>query len=333
MVKKNGYYVKHIRIGGKSITVRGRTQDEIREKLAKKLLEVETSHSAEKVAEEYISQLDVSPNTLNGYVLAARRFGEYFVGKDMANITPREVQQWIHSEINKHGMARKTATNHLTVASRIFAYSVSNGYCEVNVARDVSVPANLPKAKRHMPDEEKIQLIRDTTDRPFGLIAYFALTTGLRKGEILALTWNDIDFYHKTISVNKSWISVNNRPGIKSPKTEAGTRVVPLPDVLIPKLKEWDSGSDLIFPGLSGGLMTKTYYQRGWTRLQKEIGEVRIHELRHAYVTILLDQGIDLASTAAIVGHAQVSTTQAVYYDLRQEKLKKESDKVKRISF
>lgn len=333
MDKKNGYYFKHVTIGGKSISVRGRTQAEIREKIAKKLLEIEKTSRAETVVEEYLEQLDVSPNTLPGYVMAARRFGEHFVGINMGDISPHDVQRWLNTEIMRHDMARKTASNHLTVASRIFAFAVANGYCEMNAARDVTIPNNLPKTKRHMPDEEKIQAIRDTEDRPFGLIAFFALTTGLRKGEILALKWSDIDFVHKTITVDKSWISVNNRPAIKEPKTAAGVRVVPLPDVLIPKLREWQSMSDLVFPGLSGGLMTKTYYQRGWDRLQKEIGEVRIHELRHAYVTILLDQGIDLASTAAIVGHAQTSTTQQVYYDLRRDKLKESQKKVVKINF
>lgn len=335
MDKKNGYYIKHISIGGKSITVRGRTQAEIREKLAKKLLEIEKTSSAETVVENYLEQLDVSPNTRPGYVTAAHRFGEYFVGKDMGNISPRDVQQCLNTQISRHSMARKTASNHLTVVSRIFAYAVANGYCDMNAARDVTIPPNLPKTKRHMPEEEMIQAIRDTEDRPFGLIAFFALTTGLRKGEILALNFSDIDFSEKTIRVSKSWISVNNRPGIKEPKTAAGVRIVPLPDVLIPKLMEWrmHSMGDLVFPGLSGGLMTKTYYQRGWDRLQKEIGEVRIHELRHAYVTILLDQGIDLASTAAIVGHAQTSTTQQVYYDLREDKLKRARKNVQKIQF
>ena len=166
-----------------------------------------------------------------------------------------------------------------------------------------------------------------------GLIAFFALTTGMRKGEILALEWKDIDFVHKTITVDKSWISINNRPTVKAPKTEAGIRVVPLPDVLAEKLKAWKHDGRLVFPGPDGNLMTKTHYQRAWTRLQKEIGEVRIHELRHAYVTILLDQGIDLASTAAIVGHAQTSTTQQVYYDLREGKLKEARKKVEKIAF
>ena len=152
---------------------------------------------------------------------AIREFGSYTI----SDITPKDIAKYMRN-LASQGYAQKTISNRRIVINKIFEYAIIEGDIQYNPCSSVQLPTGLqkkPRSAASTSDEEKIK----ATDNKW-LFPKIAIYTGLRKGEILALKWSDIDFAKDIIYVTKSVAHNNDRPFIKTPKTEAGCRVVPL---------------------------------------------------------------------------------------------------------
>ncbi len=173
-----------------------------------------------------------------------------------------------------------------------------------------------------------------------GLPVMIMLYAGLRRGEMLALQWEDVDIDKKLIHVTKSLCFLKNTSTIKTPKTKAGTRCVPIPNVLLAPLIEAKKTSGTICPSVEGELMTYTAYKRAWDsymnylnvcaggfisdckqrpRIQK-MEPFTAHMLRHTYATMLFDANVDVKSAQKFLGHSSVEVTLSIYTHLTQFK-------------
>lgn len=129
----------------------------------------------------------LAPNTTKGYKAAMRRAAGHFGTAYAQELRPVDVSRFIKTFCKETNAAEKTARNQLSVISLILSWGVDHGYLDTNVAREVSVPKGLPKRKVEMPSSEDIRRVKENTDLPFGMFAYWAMYTGLRHGELLAL--------------------------------------------------------------------------------------------------------------------------------------------------
>jgi integrase len=161
-----------------------------------------------------------------------------------------------------------------------------------------------------------------------------ALMTGMRKGEILALQWKDIDFETDTIRVTKSVSHSGDRPSIKQPKTEAGNRVVPLLAPLkdklqtVPKHKQ----TDYIISDNGKEPLSNSRYCTLMSHYQKETGVTcTAHQLRHSFATIAFEADLDPKTVQEILGHKQLSTTMDIYTSFREKALKSAAQKLNNI--
>lgn len=273
------------------------------------------------VASEWWSKKEpeLAYNSTKGYKPALSRAVAAFGKTPIREITPQKIAAEISAFSEDH--ADKTVRTQLMVYNLIFRYAVEKGYIMYNPARDLTVPRNLAKQKRTSPSPEDIRRVKCSTDCTFGMFAYWAMYTGLRRGELLALDWSDVDLEARTISVNKSLYHVSNRPAVKKPKTEASISLVPILNVLLKKITP---SAGLVFPNGEGGYMTETQFQRQWELYCKESGVTATpHQFRHAYATMLFEAGIPPEEAQALLRHAQLSTTMDIYTDLREAKLKR----------
>lgn len=255
----------------------------------------------------------------------------------------KEIQQVTALEIINHLTAAKAKGYSATVVNTIrslyrmiFDYAVANDYAQYNPVTSVRLPKGLKRGKRIAPTDEQIKTICANVDAPFGLFPFFLLCTGMRKSEALALTWGDVDFKNKEISVTKSLdYTVGAKPTIKPPKTDAGTRIVPIIDILVDDLyKAWKkaaSDSDYVFPakpstrgGKGGGLMTLRGYEGAWLRYCEAVGfiqdgkpSITAHNLRHGTATLMFELGVDELTAQRILGHSRVEITREIYTELR----------------
>lgn len=154
------------------------------------------------------------------------------------------------------------------------------------------------------------------------------LGTGLRIGELLALTWKDINFKEKTISVNKGLSRTKNGLVVEATKTEKSNRIVPIPKAALSALEELkesrkvvsidkklDSES-LVFQTKNGTHIIPRNFQRKYYTLRDKAGvpkDISVHGLRHTFATRLLEAGEDMRVIMELVGHAEISTTANIY--------------------
>lgn len=172
----------------------------------------------------------------------------------------------------------------------------------------------------------------------FKVLFNIALYGGLRRGELLALTWDDIDFDNNTITINKSAAVVNNRTVIKSTKNKSSERVITLPKSVIQLLNHWKieqaqlrlslgdkwEGDNYIFIQWNGRLMNPSTpyhtfkdiiekYNKTVTDEALKLPNIRFHDLRHTSATLLISAHTDIKTVSARLGHAQTSTTMNIY--------------------
>lgn len=264
----------------------------------------------------------------------------------------KQIQEVTALEITNHLTSAKAKGYSATVVNTIrslyrmiFDYAVANDYAQYNPVLSVRLPKGLKRGKRVAPTDDQIKIIFANIDQPFGLFPAFLLCTGLRKSEALALTWDDVDFKNKEISVTKSIdYIVGANPKIKAPKTEAGFRFVPIIDLLYTPLKEAQeaSTSEYIFPapdsnrgGKGGGMMTLRGYEGAWLRYCEIVGfmgedgkpTITAHNLRHGTATLMFELGVDELTAQRILGHSRIEITREIYTELRAGQNKKSVNK------
>ncbi len=167
--------------------------------------------------------------------------------------------------------------------------------------------------------DEFLRFREGLADKYQSLVCFDVLYwTGMREGELLALTEGDIDLVKKEISINKSYQRLEKQDIITPPKTKKSRRKVPIPDFLCEELREYRSGpafdgtKERFFP------FTKSYLNYEMKRGCRKTGvkKIRVHDLRHSHVSLLIDRGFDALIIAERVGHENVSTTLNTYAHL-----------------
>ena len=166
---------------------------------------------------------------------------------------------------------------------------------------------------------EYIAFREGVKDKPLSYICFEVLYwTGMREGELLALSPTDIDFDNKLISINRTYQRIGGKDVFTSPKTRKSKRKIPIPDFLCQELSDYIQSrymldaDERLFP------VTKSYLSHEMIRGCKNTGvkKIRIHDIRHSHASLLINQGCDALVLADWLGHEKVSTTLNTYSHL-----------------
>lgn len=254
---------------------------------------------------------------------------DFFENHYIKSISAEQVEQFLQYFANKK-YSTKTIKDQFSVVKMVFRYAYINGYITSDPTQHIKTPKGIAAVHREAITEEQMKIVEASTECTFGLLAYFLMYTGLRKGEILALQWRDIDFVKKEIYITKSVCHHNNRPHIKSPKTQSGIRTVMLLDCLAEKLKtiKTKNPNSYIFSD-SDTPLTNSQFQCRWEKYQKETElNITAHQLRHTFATILFEADINVKDAQNIMGHSDISVTQNIYTHIRKQRIKDTADKL-----
>lgn len=259
------------------------------------------------------------------------------------------------TECNPHTKkptAKKTLLDVKSAAFQIFQLAVENRVVEYNPAAAVRIPQKAPQEHRRALSEEEQDWIVNTPHRA-QIGAMIMMYAGLRRGELIPLTWADVDLEKRTISVNKAVEIIDGKSLCKSTgKTQNSIRVIDIPQRLadfLRKAKPEDcAGETLVFPSAKGTMLTGSGWKRMWesylTDLNMKYGDIpdefkskynphgvpfkipniTPHWLRHTFITLMYISGVDVLTAKEQAGHADIKTTLEIYTHL-DKKFKRNS--------
>lgn len=210
----------------------------------------------------------------------------------------------------------------------IMTYAVRKRYVDYNPVRDIEKPKgqsehNEDKELNVLTPREIISLLDSAPDLKHKTLFMAAATTGLRQGELLGLKWTDIDWFNNQIHINRTY----NHFRFYEPKTKTSKRKVDVPPQMMKQLKEWKiacpaNDLDLIFPNENGKPMSalNMYNRKYLPALRKaKLSQIRFHDLRHTYASLLIDQGENIKYVQNQMGHASIKVTMDTYGHLMKD--------------
>lgn len=329
-VRPDGLHETIIRINGKRKAFRGKTDREVWNKVKAYREERESgmTETFKAVADAWWDEIEpaLEENTKKSYRPAYKRAVAHFGAEDVSEITTEMIEIYIRSFAKTY--AKKTVITQRQIIHQILTKAVRNGDIKYNPAEAVPLPKKLPQKKRRAPSPEQIKKIKDSVGDEFGLFAFLIYYTGLRRGEVEGLRYEDIDREAKRIHVSRSVYNVSTTSYTKDTKTEAGARSLPLLDALAEALPNKKRG--YIFSDDGGKTPTPDWkIQRRYEAYQARTGvSVTPHEIRHGYATALHEAGIDYKTAQEFLGHAQLSTTMDIYTDVLDKSITEAAKKM-----
>lgn len=230
------------------------------------------------------------------------------------------------------GLSAKTILYHHRVISSILNDAVEWQLIPFNPASRVK-PPKVQKKQAACYDVVQVKAMLkalETEEPKYRVIVTLALLTGLRRGELMGLTWQDVDFDGGTLMVRQA---SQYLPGkgtfVKEPKNESSQRLLALPRVLINMLRQYKKeqaehrlkvgdlwqGSDRLFTTWDGQPMHPDTISKWFPKFLKRHGltPLTFHGLRHTTATVLINKGIPLKNVSGRLGHADVGTTGNIY--------------------
>lgn len=249
-----------------------------------------------------------------------------------------------HGKSNGKGdLGYKTVKNIRGVLSSAYEYAVENNYVKENPVLRSRMPSFPHSIKKDVPEYNaqqvrKLLLYAKEHESHIYIFLLLALYTGLRKGELLALTWDDVDYDKKLLRVNKSRTGSRKAitTQITTPKTESSNRKIPLNDIALEALKAekkrqeeysailgngYDKSSSFIIRTVLGKpYVNLSAINRVVNRLTEKAGlpHCTIHGFRHSVASILDDNGVPIQDISVLLGHESVQTTERIYINRRK---------------
>lgn len=257
----------------------------------------------------------------------------YFGKMKISDIKATTVRQW-QNQLMGEGYAEtylKAINNQLCA---IFNYAVKYyGLKENPCHKAGSMGRKHAKEMQFWTKDEYTKFATAIEDNPQIHAAFQVLYwCGIREGELLALTKDDIDFDENTIRINKSYQRIRGQDIVTEPKTPKSNRIIAIPDFLSTELQEYLShlyDEDRIFP------LTKNILYREMLRGSSKGGvkKIRVHDLRHSHASLLIELGFSPLLIAERLGHENIETTLNTYshlYPHKQGELAKTLDSLQK---
>lgn len=276
-----------------------------------------------------------SPTTYAGYEKQVKNYIIPALGnKKLQHLKTLDIQKFYNSLLEKSPlsgkpMKPKTVQNiHMNVRAAL-SQALKLDLIKKNPAENVTLP-KVKKYKAEIYDQEEVELlIKKVKDTDLEVPICLEVALGLRRGELLALKWQDIDFDNCKVKIRNNLVQVGNEIIIKEPKTESSIREIELPTTIIQLLKKERkkyiekkmrlgkefNDNDLIICKKNGDPFKPHSFTNKFRRFiaRNNLKTIRLHDLRHTNATLMLKYGINPKVAQQRLGHSSISTTMDVY--------------------
>lgn len=239
-------------------------------------------------------------------------------------LQPADVQTWYSTLRNaKTGkpLNPKTIRNIHGLFDRILGEAVRLNLLQHNPLDRVRAPKDNRSREIRTATPMQLKTLREGLEQselrlPFLLI----LSTGMRRGEVCGLKWEDVDFDRCQLTVRRTAIRALGGVVVKSPKNSQA-RVISLPEAFVRELRGYrlTSDSEWVYPGPGGGVHNPNRLGEMWVTATAKLGiDIRLHELRHTHATELIMAGVPAKVVSERLGHASVEITLDLYTHVLQ---------------
>lgn len=339
----------------------GTTKKEAEKRLREKIIELEQYGSGQpskrslkswllEFEEMYVHGKNLAPTTAASYEDAIRTYIVPVLGEvPLCELTPLAIQKWVnqiseHSPATGNPLSPKTVHNHYLCLKKALDIAVNMELLRENPALKITLPRQKKYHCEVYSDEQIRQLLDSVQGTDLELPIEMEISLGLRRGELLALKFSEIDFEKQTLTIAENVVSVRGKNHVKEPKTEAGRRTVRVNSVLIKKLlrqradyrsRKLQMGADfhdtdLVFCKKNGEAYNADYFSRKFRRHLKRhnLPHMRFHDLRHICASVHLEQEINPKVISKILGHSKISTTLDIYSHVMERSSQEAVDKM-----
>jgi integrase len=289
--------------------------------------------SVEQFAERWLrdwANNNVSNKTWTRYAQLLRK---HFSGR-LGSVSIQKLRaadlQAVYAAMAEEGLADQTRLHLHRVVHRMLGHALQWGV----VARNVAAMVDAPRVRAHeieilTPAEVKV-VLEKLRGRSLYPIASMALATGMRRGELLALRWQDVDLDDATLKVERA-LEQTKRGGLvfKAPKTRYGRRIITLPPSAVAELRAHRKSQAeqrlalglgkapddaLVFPTWDGSTRSPNALTKEWALTMKAAGlKATFHSVRHTHASTLIASGLDVLTISRRLGHGSPAITLGVY--------------------
>ena len=336
------YVVGHDPITGKMISrnVLGKTQAEVKEKLrtaienSKRLDYTQTGkYTVGQWMDEWFeayAKVKVRPSshqTYKGYIEnhIKPNIGDIPIEK----LTSLQLQKFyrllltegrvprIESEKQPKGLSAKTVRNINQVISSAMDMAVRHKLILTNPTEGCELPKVEHREMKTLPAEQLGAFLREAKESGVYELYYLDLATGLRRGELLGLKWEDVDLQNGIIHVRRQVARVDGEVKELPLKTKNAYRNISISSDAVAMLTEMEAhrSSDYVFPSSTGGPISPDSVNNMLHRVLKRAGlpSIRFHDLRHTFATLALQNGVDIKTVSGMLGHFSAGFTLDTY--------------------
>ena len=335
--RTDGRYQGYYTIDGKKHYVYGKSESEVKTKIefflkhgapkkkpAKK--KADMKKAAPTVSEWLTQWIDLykapnlKPSTMKSLQGSLKIVFQRLGDKDLTQITTEDLQALLLGI--QGGRARDMCKGYLEQA---FRKAFLRGIISKDPCQALEIKKHRQEHRNALTRQQQAQFLAALDGITTKPLLVFLLATGLRVGEALALTFADIDFHDKTVSVNKNVVFIEGkRIDQDTTKSAAGVRIVPIPEEVMNLLPKRTDDQDLVFPYAYSGVRSAL------RRISNALGfTVTAHLLRHTYATRLEEAGISPKMKQYLMGHASLDMTQNTYTDIQPEYVKEKAEQIK----
>lgn len=339
-IKKDKLYQGRIMIDGHTYTCYGKTRDEVRRRIMSIRTSADTGCLPEPtkltVREWLLVWLDtycmVKDSSRKKYVSVMRNHLFPAIGDvPLQKLTTQHVQR-MYNRLLRDGKSPKTIKDIHGILHKPLEKAVRLGYLQRNVCDACDLPKVEKKEMRPLIDSEIPQFLQAIKGTRYEALFYVAMFTGMRQGELIGLTWDCINFERGTIRLYQQLQSIKQKGdqyAFGSLKNGQARTIEPAAAVMdvLRKVKTqqlewqqrcgdmWDNPHGLVFTNEIGGHLCHYTVFKHFKKVVKGIGlkEVRFHDLRHTFAVLSLENGADMKTVSATMGHATVAFTMDKY--------------------
>jgi len=357
--RPNGTWVAQITTGRdcegklKRVSYSGKTRREAQEKATKALSELQNGTFVEPTKTTLSQWLDtwmqeykkqsLRPTTYEGYkIIIDVHIKSAVGGIQLRQLQPSDLQRFYNSKLEngradgKGGLSPRMIRYIHAILHGALKQAIKEGLVIRNVTEAVTLPRQKKKEFTPLNQEQVIKFLNSIKEDRLYAAFLLDIGSGLRRGELLALRWKDVDLKNGVIKVRQSLARVKGEWLFQEPKSEKSKRSVPMPDDIIVELKShkarqnkekllagdaYKKDYDLVFATPDGRPLETRSFLRHFEKLLEEAGlpKVRFHDIRHTYATLLLEAGEHPKVVQELLGHSQITMTLDTYSHVMPE--------------